>query len=208
MWDGGQYVEIGAQQPKSKATAIDDSGWAVGRAGTEDYQSVLTAGNAWLWRPDDAPAPLYTLAGTGWSMYNVADITNDGLIVGTSRYGSAQVGFWMAPANLAHAVSGTVYARGGTPAPGARVKAIGAAGTEIGAATTDAAGKYSLTLPRANGYAISVDPDGAYRPDGLAGCERSTSTASRSTSPPAVPADRAAMTTPSRTSGSRPARRS
>ncbi len=32
-------------------------------------------------------------------------------------YGGAQVGFWMAPANLAHTVSGTVYGWGGAPTP-------------------------------------------------------------------------------------------
>ncbi|HWK27066.1 MAG TPA: carboxypeptidase regulatory-like domain-containing protein [Solirubrobacter sp.] len=170
VWNGSSYETVGAMQARSAANAINDSGWVVGRAGTEYYQSELTAGNAYLWRPNEAPAPLYTLAGTGWSMYSAADINDDGLIVGTGRYGGKAVGFWMAPANLAHTVSGTVYGPAGAPVAGARVTAAGAGGGEVGAATTDAAGKYSLTLPRANGYAISVEPAGGYLPDGLAGC--------------------------------------
>ena len=170
MWNGTSYEAIGGLQAKSMAHAINNSDWAVGRAGTEHNQSVLTAGNAWLWRPGEAPAALYTLAGPGWSMYSAADITNDGLIVGTGRYDGQSVGFWMAPANLAHKVSGTVYGPGGALTAGARVKAIGAGGNEVGATTTDAGGRYELTLPRANGYSISVEPDGVYAPDGLAGC--------------------------------------
>ena len=167
LWNGSQFEEIGAGQPKSMANAVNGADWAVGRAGTEYYQSVLTAGNAWLWRPAEAATPLYELAGTGWSMYSAADINEDGLIVGTGRYGGQAVGFWMAPAGLAHTVGGTIRAADGSPVAGVRVTARGADGSVIGSAVTDAAGHYELTLPHGNGYAISAEP---YLPDPAAGC--------------------------------------
>jgi hypothetical protein len=170
VWNGASFDEIGAQQAKSVAYAINDADWAVGRAGADDLSSYPTAGNAWLWRPEEAASPLYLLAGTGWSMYSATDITDDGLIVGVGRYAGESVGFWMAPANLAHTVSGTVRGPDGLPAAGVRVKAVGPDGGVIGSAVTGPDGRYTLTLPRANGYSISVEPDGSYLPDAAAGC--------------------------------------
>jgi probable HAF family extracellular repeat protein len=169
LWDGSKYVEIGANQPLSMANAVNDSDWAVGRAGTEDWQNPLTAGNAWLWRPDEAPTPLYALAGTGWSMYSAFDINEDGMIVGTGKHGSSAVGFWMAPASIAHKLTGTVYGVGGAPAAGVTVRVVGGAGEQVAAPVTGADGTYSVTLPRAS-YAITALPDGSYLPNGVAGC--------------------------------------
>ena len=157
------------------ANAVNDSDWAVGRAGTEDWQNVLTAGNAWLWRPDEAPTPLYALAGTGWSMYSAFDINEDGMIVGTGKHGGAAVGFWMAPASIAHTLSGTVYGPDGAPAAGVRLRVLGAARQEVAAPLTGADGRYEVTLPRGS-YEITALPDGAYLPNGVAGCTIAGST--------------------------------
>jgi probable HAF family extracellular repeat protein len=167
LWDGAEYVEIGAGQPKSMANAVNDDDWAVGRAGADLGQSVLTGGNAWLWRPGQAPTPLYELAPDGWQMVNATDINNAGMIVGTGYFGGEQVGFWMAPA---YKVTGTVYGAGVLPAAGVRVKGVSAAGSLVDSATTNAQGRYELTLPQGNGYAISAEPPGAYLPDLAAGC--------------------------------------
>ncbi len=169
LWDGTGYVEIGANQPQSMANAVNDSDWAVGRAGTESYQNVLTAGDAWLWRPDEAASPLYALAGTGWSMYSAMDINEDGMIVGTGKHGGKAVGFWMAPASIAHKLSGKVYGAGGNPAAGVGLRILNAAQQQVAAPVTGADGSYEVTLPRAS-YAITALPDGSYLPDGLAGC--------------------------------------
>ena len=169
LWDGTGYVEIGANQALSMANALNDSDWAVGRAGTEDYQNPLTAGNAWLWRPDEAPTPLFALAGTGWSMYSAFDINEDGMIVGTGKHGSNAVGFWMAPASIAHTLSGKVYGPGGAPAAGVALRVVGAAQQEVAAPVTGADGAYEVTLPRGD-YEITALPDGSYAPDAAAGC--------------------------------------
>ena len=169
MWDGTRYVELGADQPQSMANAVNNADWAVGRVGTEQWQSVLMGGDGMLWRPDEAPALLYTLAGTGWSMYNGADINDDGMIVGTGRHGGRPVGFWMAPASIAHKLDGKVHGPDGAPVAGARLTVHNAAGQEVAAPVTGSDGRYEVTLERAS-YAITVQPDGAYRPDGLAGC--------------------------------------
>ncbi|MEZ5078514.1 MAG: carboxypeptidase regulatory-like domain-containing protein [Solirubrobacterales bacterium] len=174
LWDGSGYEAIGAGQSKSMAHGVNDSDWAVGRAGTDYYQSVLTAGNAWLWRPDTAATPLYLLAPTGWSMYSAADINDDGMVVGTGKHGSEAVGFWMAPHGIAHELSGTVYGPDLTPVAGAKVRIVGGGG-EVATPTTDADGHYAETLPRGS-YEITVLPDGDYLPDGLAGCEIVAST--------------------------------
>jgi uncharacterized membrane protein len=170
LFNGAEYVRIGANQPQSVANALNNSDWAVGRAGV--FYSVLprTAGNAFLWRPDEAPAPLYTLAPTGWSMANANDINDDGMIVGSGKHGSKEVGFWMAPASIAHKLSGTVYGPTGAPVAGAKLKITNAAGNELASPTTGANGTYSATLNRGGPYDITVLPDGAYRPDALAGC--------------------------------------
>jgi uncharacterized membrane protein len=169
LWNGSGYEVIGEGQSKSMAHGVNNADWAVGRAGTDHYQPVLSAGNAWLWRPGVAPTPLYLLAPSGWSMYSAADINDDGMVVGTGKHGSEAVGFWMAPHGIAHELSGTVYGPEGAPVAGVRVR-IADGGGEVAAPTTDADGRYEETLLRGS-YEITVLPDGDYLPDGLAGCE-------------------------------------
>ena len=170
LWNGREYVRIGAAQSQSVANAVNDSDWAVGRAGV--FQTVLprTAGDAWLWRPDEAPTPLYALAPTGWSMANATDINDDGMIVGSGKHGSVEMGYWMAPASIAHKLGGTVYGPTGSPVAGARLRVTNAAGDELATPVTGADGTYATTLNRGGPYDVTVLPDGAYRPDGLAGC--------------------------------------
>jgi len=170
LWNGTEYIRIGADQPQSVANAVNNSDWAVGRAGV--FYGVLprTAGNAFLWRPDDAPTPLYALAPTGWSMANANDINDDGMIVGSGKHGNVEVGYWMAPASIAHQLGGTVYGPTGSPVAGAQLRITNAAGNELATPVTGADGTYRVTLNRGGPYDITVLPDGAYRPDGLAGC--------------------------------------
>ena len=152
------------------ANAVNNSDWVVGRAGVYHSVQPRTTGNAWLWRPDDAPTPLYALAPTGWTMANANDINDDGMIVGSGRHGGKDMGFWMAPASIAHKLSGTVYGPTGVPVAGAQLRITNAAGNELAAPVTGAGGTYSTTLNRGGPYDITVLPDGRYRPDGLAGC--------------------------------------
>ncbi|MDW5598629.1 hypothetical protein VSS74_29985 [Conexibacter stalactiti] len=171
IWDGTGYVDVGAEQPRSRANAINNLGWVVGRAGTEDYQAEYRQlGNAWLWRPDAPPTPLLQLGPTGWSYANALDVNDDGVIVGVGRHGSKEVGFMLTPAAIAHRLSGKVWGVGGAPIAGAQLRIVGAAGQEIApAVTTRADGTYETTLPRGD-YRVTVLPDGVYMPDAGAGC--------------------------------------
>lgn len=170
LFNGASYDRIGANQPQSVANAVNNSDWAVGRAGVFFGVLPRTTGDAWLWRPDEAPTPLYALAPTGWSMANAYDINDDGMIVGSGKHGGKEMGFWMAPASIAHKLSGTVYGPTGAPVAGAQLKITNAAGNELASPVTGADGKYSATLNRGGPYDITVLPQGAYLPDGLAGC--------------------------------------
>ncbi|MDO8187271.1 carboxypeptidase-like regulatory domain-containing protein [Conexibacter sp. JD483] len=171
VWDGTQYVDVGAGQPRSRANAINDNGWIVGRAGTEDYQAEYRQlGNAWLWRLDEAPVPLAQLGPAGWSYANATDVNNDGVIVGVGQHGGVEMGFMMTPAAIAHRLSGTVWDANGGPVAGAQLRIVGAAGQEITpAVTTGADGRYSTTLLRGD-YLVTVLPAGRYVPDAGAGC--------------------------------------
>lgn len=170
LWNGTEYVRVGAAQPQSIANAVNNSDWAVGRAGV--FYSVLprTAGNAWLWRPDEAPAPLSTLGPTGWSMANATDINDDGMIVGSGKHGSVEMGFWMAPASIAHKLGGTVFGPDGAPVAGVQLRITNAAGDQVAAPVTGPDGTWTTTLNRGGPYDITVLPEGSYLPDGLAGC--------------------------------------
>jgi uncharacterized membrane protein len=170
LWNGSDYVQIGANQSQSIANAVNNSDWAVGRAGVFESTQPRTAGNAWLWRPGEAPTTLFALAPTGWSMANATDINDDGMIVGAGKHDGVEMGFWMAPASIAHKLSGAVYGPGGAPLAGARLRITNAAGTELAAPTTGADGTYSATLNRGGPYDITALPEGSYLPDGLAGC--------------------------------------
>jgi hypothetical protein len=92
------------------------------------------------------------------------------MIVGSGKRGGVEMGFWMAPASIAHQLSGTVYGPGGAPLAGARLRITNAAGNELAAPTTGTDGKYSATLNRGGPYDITALPEGSYLPDGLAGC--------------------------------------
>jgi probable HAF family extracellular repeat protein len=170
LWNGTDYVRIGAAQSQSIANALNNSDWAVGRAGVFMTTQPRTTGDAWLWRPDEAATPLYALAPTGWSMANATDINDDGMIVGSGKHGNVEMGYWMAPASIAHKLSGTVYGPTGNPVAGAQLRIIDAAGNQLATPVTGADGTYSATLNRGGPYDITVLPEGAYRPDGLAGC--------------------------------------
>lgn len=170
LWNGTEYIRIGADQPQSTANAVNNFDWAVGRAG--GFYSVLprTAGNAWLWRPNEAAAPLYTLAPSGWSMANATDINDDGMIVGAGKHGGVEMGFWMAPASIAHKLGGTVFGPDGAPVAGAQIRITNAAGDVMASPVTGADGTWTTTLNRGGPYDITVLPEGSYLPDGLAGC--------------------------------------
>lgn len=165
------YVQVGAGQALSRANAINNLGWVVGRVGTQDYQvDTRQLGNAWLWRLDGGEAtPLATLGPAGWSYANAMDVNDDGVIVGVGAHGGRAMGFMMTPSGLAHRLSGTVYGPAGAPAAGAQVRIASTAGAQVATPVTGADGRYEATLPRGD-YRVSVQPDGAYRPDGLAGC--------------------------------------
>ncbi len=165
------YVEIGAAQALSRANAINNLGWVVGRVGTQDYQAEWRQlGNAWLWRLDGGtPEPLAVLGPTGWSYANPMDVNDDGVIVGVGAHGGRAMGFMMTPSGLAHRLSGTVYGPAGAPAAGAQVRIVNPAGAQVATPVTGADGRYEATLPRGD-YKVTVQPDGAYRPDALAGC--------------------------------------
>jgi hypothetical protein len=171
VWDGAGYVDVGAAQPRSRANAINNLGWVVGRAGTEDWQAEYRqAGNAWLWRPDAPPTPLLQLGPTGWSYANALDVNDDGVIVGVGRHGTKEVGFMMTPASIAHRLSGTVSSESGAPVPGAAVRIVNAAGQEVSPpVSTGADGRYETTLPRGD-YRVTVLPDGSFAPNAGAGC--------------------------------------
>lgn len=172
VWTGGGYVDVGAAQERSRANAINNHGWVVGRVGTEDYQAEYRQlGNAWLWRLDGEAAPLAVLGPTGWSYANALDINDDGVIVGVGKHGSKEVGFMMTPSSIAHRVSGTVWGFDGGPVAGARVQVVGAAGQDLTPSlTTGADGRYETTLNRGT-YRITVLPEGAFAPNAGAGCE-------------------------------------
>ena len=170
LWNGSDYEQIGANQSQSIANAVNNSDWAVGRAGVFESVQPRTAGNAWLWRPGEAPTTLFALAPAGWSMANATDINDDGMIVGSGKHGGVEMGFWMAPASIAHKLSGTVYGPNGAPLAGSRLRITNAAGDELAAPTTGTDGKYSATLNRGGPYDITALPEGSYLPDGLAGC--------------------------------------
>lgn len=162
------YVEVGAAQALSRANAINNLGWVVGRVGTQDYQvDSRQLGNAWLWRLDGAPEPLATLGPAGWSYANAMDVNDDGVIVGVGAHGGRPMGFMMTPSGLAHRLSGTVYGPAGAPAGGVQVRIVNPAGAQVAAPVTGADGRYEVTLSRGD---YEVTPDGAYRPDALAGC--------------------------------------
>jgi probable HAF family extracellular repeat protein len=164
------YVEIGAAQALSRANAINNLGWVVGRVGTQDYQPEWRQlGNAWLWRLDGAPEPLAVLGPAGWSYANAMDVNDDGVIVGVGAHGGRPMGFMMTPSGLAHRLSGTVYGPIGAPAAGLQVRIVNPAGAQVATPVTGADGRYEATLPRGD-YRVTVQPDGAYRPDELAGC--------------------------------------
>lgn len=169
LWSaGGGYVDIGAGQARSRANAINNLGWVVGRVGTEDYQNEWAqAGNAWLWRDDAPPTPLLTLGPAGWSYANALDVNDNGVIVGVGAHGGRPMGFMMTPSGLAHRLSGTVYGPTGAPAAGVQVRMVNAAGAQLAAPVTGADGRYQATLPRGDYKVTAV---GAYRADGLAGC--------------------------------------
>ncbi len=170
LWNGSAYERIGANQSQSIANAVNNSDWAVGRAGVFESVQPRTTGNAWLWRPGEAPTTLFALAPTGWSMANATDINDDGMIVGAGKHGGVEMGFWMAPASIAHKLSGTVYGPGGAPLTGVRLRITNAVGDELAAPTTGTDGTYSATLNRGGPYDITALPEGSYLPDGLAGC--------------------------------------
>ncbi len=172
MWSAATgYVEFGAGQALSRANAINNLGWVVGCVGTQDYQvDTRQLGNAWLWRLDGgAPAELALLGPAGWSYANAMDVNDDGVIVGVGAHGGRPMGFMMTPSGIAHRLSGTVYGPAGAPAAGAQVRIVNPAGAQVAAPVTGADGRYEATLPRGD-YRVTVQPDGAYRPDGLAGC--------------------------------------
>lgn len=168
LWNGSEYIRIGADQRQSIANAVNDFDWAVGRAGVFYSVQPRTTGNAWLWRPNEAATPLYLLAPTGWTMANATDINNDGMIVGSGTHGGVEMGYWMAPASIAHTLSGTVYGPDGAPVAGAQVQITNAVGNVLAAPVTGPDGKYTATINRGGPYDITVL--GAYLPDGLAGC--------------------------------------
>ena len=172
MWSAATgYVEFGAGQALSRANAVNNLGWVVGRVGTQDYQvDTRQLGNAWLWRLDGgAPTELALLGPTGWSYANAMDVNDDGVIVGVGAHGGRAMGFMMTPSGLAHRLSGTVYGPAGAPAAGAQVRIVNPAGAQVATPVTGADGRYEATLPRGD-YRVTVQPAGAYRPDGLAGC--------------------------------------
>ncbi|HST38661.1 MAG TPA: carboxypeptidase regulatory-like domain-containing protein [Conexibacter sp.] len=171
VWNGSGYDNVGAAQPRSRANAINNLGWVVGRAGTEDWQAEYRqVGNAWLWRPDAPPTPLLELGPTGWSYANALDVNDDGVIVGVGRHGSKEVGFMLTPASIAHRLSGKVWKIDGQPAAGAQLRIVNAAGQEVAPpVTTGGDGRYETTLPRGD-YRVTVLPDGVYMPDAGAGC--------------------------------------
>lgn len=172
VWTGGGYVDVGRDQPNSRANAINNLGWVVGRVGTEDYQAEFRQlGNAWLWRLDGEAAPLAVLGPTGWSYANALDVNDDGVIVGVGKHGSKEVGFMMTPASIAHRLSGTVLGFDGNPVAGARVRVVGGAGQDLTPnLTTGADGRYETTLNRGT-YRITVLPEGDFAPNAGAGCE-------------------------------------
>lgn len=163
------YVEVGAGQALSRANAINNLGWVVGRVGTQDYQvDTRQLGNAWLWRLDGGePTPLATLGPAGWSYANAMDVNDDGVIVGVGAHGGRAMGFMMTPSGLAHRLSGTVHGPTGVPAGGVQVRIVNPAGAQVAAPVTGADGRYEVTLSRGD---YDVTPVGAYRPDELAGC--------------------------------------
>lgn len=171
IWNGGGYVDVGAAQPRSRANAINNLDWVVGRAGTEDWQAEYRqVGNAWLWRPDAPPTPLLELGPTGWSYANALDVNDDGVIVGVGKHGSKEVGFMLSPASIAHRLSGTVWGTDGAPVAGAQLRIVNAAGQDVAPAVVSGAdGRYETTLLRGD-YQISIPPLGAYAPDAGAGC--------------------------------------
>jgi probable HAF family extracellular repeat protein len=163
------YVEVGAAQELSRANAINNLGWVVGRVGTQDYQlDTRQLGNAWLWRLDGGDStPLATLGPAGWSYANAMDVNDDGVIVGVGAHGGRAMGFMMTPSGLAHRLSGTVYGPAGAPAGGVQVRIVNPAGAQVAAPVTGADGRYEVTLGRGD---YDVTPVGAYRADALAGC--------------------------------------
>ncbi|MDO8211104.1 hypothetical protein [Conexibacter sp. CPCC 206217] len=171
IWNGAGYVDVGAAQPRSRANAINNLDWVVGRAGTEDWQAEYRqVGNAWLWRPDAPPTPLLELGPTGWSYANALDVNDDGVIVGVGKHGSKEVGFMLSPASIAHRLSGTIWGTDGAPVAGAQLRIVNAAGQDVAPTVVSGAdGRYETTLLRGD-YQVSLPPLGAYAPDAGAGC--------------------------------------
>lgn len=171
VWSAGVFIDVGIGQERSRANAINNLGWVVGRAGTEDWQAEYRqAGNAWLWRIDGGAEPLAVLGPTGWSYANATDVNDNGVIVGVGRHGMKEVGFMMTPTGIAHELSGTVLGADGNPAAGATVRIVNAAGQEqTPAVTTGADGRYRVSLLRGD-YAVTVLPEGQFAPAIAAGC--------------------------------------
>lgn len=171
MWNGSGYVSLPSGLSYTEAYAINDAGWVVGRTGT-NFTSQLQPATAMLWEVegDDVGASrLFTLAPSGWSMYSALDINQDGMIVGTGKRGDDPVGYWMAPASIAHQLSGTVRDAAGQPAAGVNVVVRNAAGIAVATFTTGADGSYSGSVNRGS-YSVRVEATASFRPDGLAGC--------------------------------------
>jgi uncharacterized membrane protein len=161
IWDGEKYTNIGAEGTHSKANAVNNSDWAVGRSGIADYQ--WEGGTAYLWRPNAPAASLNSLIGSGWNLEEAMDINDDGTIVGRGFHGPANVGFILSPAGLAYQLTGKVTDGAGAPVAGVAIRVLHASdGKPAGEPVkTDAAGKYTWTLPRGS-YRVTALPEGGY----------------------------------------------
>lgn len=146
----------------SQANAVNPHDWAVGRVGTEWYQAVDVSSSAgYVWRPNDPPTSLTSVAPAGYTIYNGTDINDRGMVVGTGSFGGKSGGVWLAPAGVAVQVTGTVRSATGAPVAGVQVGATRRTdGQPQGSpAATGADGRYTLTLPP-GAYAIGTSAAG------------------------------------------------
>jgi probable HAF family extracellular repeat protein len=160
LWDGTNYVSLAPESSYSKANAVNNSDWAVGRQGIQDYQPG--GGTAMLWRPGLPAATVASLIGGGYNLEQATDINDDGAIVGRGFRQSTQIGYMVVPAGLAYQLTGTVTDGAGTVLPNVPIRVLNAAGDSMGEPIkTNAEGKYTWTLPRGE-YRVTAMPEGGY----------------------------------------------
>ena len=160
MWDGETVLTLGVESTHSKANAINNSSWVVGRSGVEDYQPG--GGTGFLWRPDVPRVTLNSLSGGGWNLESGTDINENGVIVGRGFHGTKQMGFMMVPAGVAYQITGTVTDGAGAKLAGVSIRVLRADGTSAGdPVKSDAEGRYTWTVPRGE-YRVTALPEGGY----------------------------------------------